>query len=262
MGVKPTSLASGLAGAFLLALFLSTGAVLGQSTMVGGRMEAVLALGPEAIPVSMDYRILPGPGVRAMGFSILLTGPARVDSLRAFREGAELPVALRELRPGYWTGEVSLDLPVSGSGQMPPPGATNREGEEALPTTPPEPLEVRLTYVVKDAWEGEGRVVLPTVALEWVPSDPHPRTFIGELLIPRGLSVVESFPTSVTSRPESSEGGAYEVALQGVPALLMLRTVTGEPPFLTLERSLDAFVILLLIIMGVVGVRFLRGGGG
>jgi hypothetical protein len=83
---------------------------------------------------------------------------------------------------------------------------------------------------------------------------------VARVTVPEGLTVTESFPTSVVGRPRGAEGGVYEVALQGVPSVLLLRVVQGEAPFLNLERALDILVIATLLAMGVAGVRFLKGG--
>ena len=63
-------------------------------------------------------------------------------------------------------------------------------------------------------------------------------------------------------RPEGAGGGSYQVALQSVPSMLILRMAEGEAPFLTLERILDILVVSILLVMGLLGVRFLRGGRG
>jgi hypothetical protein len=44
--------------------------------------------------------------------------------------------------------------------------------------------------------------------------------------------------------------------------MLVLRVVQGEAPFLTLERVLDILVVGALLIMGALGIRYLRGAGG
>ena len=41
--------------------------------------------------------------------------------------------------------------------------------------------------------------------------------------------------------------------------MLILEVVPGNGPFLTLETGLDLLVILVLLVMGAFGVRYLRG---
>jgi hypothetical protein len=43
--------------------------------------------------------------------------------------------------------------------------------------------------------------------------------------------------------------------------MLVLRIVPGEAPFLTLERVLDILVVTLLLVMGALGLRYLRREG-
>jgi hypothetical protein len=65
----------------------------------------------------------------------------------------------------------------------------------------------------------------------------------------------------VVGRPEEAEGGTYEVALQGMPSMMVLRVTEGAAPFLTLERVLDALVLSVLAVMGLAGLRYLRKTG-
>ncbi|MGW8268133.1 MAG: hypothetical protein ACWGSQ_17330, partial [Longimicrobiales bacterium] len=194
------------------------------------------------IPVEMEYRLLPDSGSREVGLTLLSPGSTRLLALRASWAGGTLPLTLLELRPHYWSGSVTLPT---------------REGERPAPA-----LTLRLTYEVDGGWEGPGRATVPILAVTWVPRDPHPRTFVARVDVPAGVTVTESFPTSVVTRPRGAEGGSYEMALQGVPAMLVLRTVQGEAPFLTLEGILDGFVVAVLLLIGALGVRYLKGGRG
>jgi hypothetical protein len=76
--------------------------------------------------------------------------------------------------------------------------------------------------------------------------------------IPEGLAVTGSFPTSVLARPRGTDGGTFLVGLQGVPAVMSLRVSRSGKGLLTLERGLDALVVLVLLVMGVMGWRYLR----
>ena len=219
------------------ALAFPWGAVAAQGSLLEGRMEVRLPSPGSLVPVAMEYRLLPDTGVREVGLTLLSPGGTRVIAPKASWAEGPLPLKLLELRPYYWSGTVTL-----------PPGGG--------------PLSLRITYDVAGGWEESGRVTVPILAAAWVPEDPHPRTFVARVDVPAGVTLTESFPTSVEVRPRGSEGGPYEMALQGVPAMLVLRTVQGDPPFLTLEGILDALVVAALLIMAAVGIRFLRGGGG
>ena len=209
---------------------------LGAQGVVGeATLEASLPPERGPIPVVLEYRLLPEAGAREVPVTLLTPGSTRLTAVRASVGGEDLSFTLEESRPHYWSGAVTL-LSTGDSSTL------------------------RLSYTVEDPWSGEGRVTLPVPAVGWVPRDPTPRTFVARVTVPEGLTVTESFPTSVVGRPRGAEGGVYEVALQGVPAVLLLRVVQGEAPFLNLERALDMLVVVTLLAMGVAGVRFLKGG--
>lgn len=233
---------SGALGALVFALgalALPGAAVGAQDALLQGRMEVGLPSPGTPIPVAMEYRLLPDSGSREVGLTLLAPGNTRLLAARASWAGGSLPLKLLERRPHYWSGSVTLP---SGGG-----------------FGPGDPVSVGLTYEVDGGWEESGRASVPVLAVSWVPRDPHPRTFVARVEVPAGVTVVESFPTSVMERPRGAEGGTYEMALQGVPAFLVLRTVQGEAPFVTLEGILDAMVVLTLLIMAGFGVRYLRG---
>jgi len=213
-----------------------------QDALLGGRIDLRLPSPGDLIPVAMEYRLLPDSGSREVGLTLLSPGSTRLLAVRASWAGGSLPLKLLELRPHYWSGSVTLPTPEEGS--------------------PAPPLTLGLTYEVDGGWEESGRATVPILAVTWVPRDPHPRTFVARVEVPAGVTVTESFPTSVVTRPRGAEGGPYEMALQGVPAMLVLRTIQGEAPPVTLEGILDAFVVAFLLLMGALGIRYLKGGRG
>jgi len=219
---------------------LSHASLEAQDALLDGRIEVRLPSPGARIPVTMEYRLLPDSGSREVGLTLLSPGSTRLLAVRASWAGGSLPLKLLELRPHYWTGSVTL--PTGGE------------------RSPAPPLTVGLTYEVDGGWEESGRATVPILAVTWVPRDPHPRTFVARVEVPAGVSVTESFPTSVVTRPRGAEGGPYEMALQGVPAMLVLRTVQGEAPGVTLEGILDTFVLVFLLLMGALGIRYLKGG--
>jgi len=196
-----------------------------------------VSLPPEAgpVPVVLQYRLAPEPGTREVGLTLLSPRGVRLAGLQVTGPEGEIPFRLQELRPHYWTGSMSLP-----------------QGGEAL--------RVRIGYSVEGGWSRDGRITLPIPAVAWVPSEPGPRTFVATVEVPEGVTVRESFPTSVTRKPRGSEGGVYEASLQAVPAMLVLRVARGPSPPLGLEGILDILVMALLLVMGAMGIRFLRGG--
>ena len=208
------------------------------------------------VPVVLEYRLLPDPETREVGLTLLSPGDSRLLSMRASWAGGDLPLRLLELRPHYWSGTVTLPARVEAQGE-----GGERGAMRALSPSAGEAVTLRLTYDVDGGWEDAGRVLVPILAVSWLPREPHPRTFVARVEVPSGVTVTESFPTSVVERPVGAGGGSYQVALQGVPSMLVFRMVRGEPPFFTLERILDILVVGALLLMGGLGIRFLKGGG-
>ena len=209
-----------------------------QGVLLEGRVEVDLPGAPGLLPVFLEYDLRPEPGTREVELTLLAPGATRLEAPDLGWGESDLALRLSEIRPRYWTGTLSL-----------PGGRADS-------------LTLRISYRVAESWEEGGRIVLPLLVPAWAPQEPHPRTFVAGIHVPPGLTVTESFPTSVVMRPDGAEGGRYEVALQGVPAMLVLRVVQGEAPFLTLERVLDILVVGALLIMGALGIRYLRGAGG
>ncbi len=215
----------------------SEGQLQGQDRLLKGELAVELPPAQAPVPVSLAYVFHPGPGATEVEFTLLAPGSTAIRALEARWGDGRLPLRLDEIRPRYWTG--ALPLPAVGQPS----------------------LSLQIDYLVERAWGDDGRIVLPLITPVWVPQDPHPRTFVARITVPPGLTVIESFPTSVVARPETAGGGRYEIALQGVPAMLVLRIVPGEAPFLTLERVLDILVVTLLLVMGALGLRYLRREG-
>ncbi len=158
---------------------------------------------------------------------------------------------MTEVREHYWEGSIAI-----------PPGV------EAVTDS----ILVEFSFMVEGGWEGsgagrgdaegrrgeEGRITVPLVVPRWAPENPGPQTFRARVRIPPGFTVTGSFPTSVLRRPRPGEEGIYEMALQGLPSMLILRVSPGGGAGMTLERGLDVLVILLLLVMAALGWRYLR----
>lgn len=154
-------------------------------------------------------------------------------------ERGEIPrIEMEELRKRYWEGSVPI------------PRESARLGDS---------LSLRFDYQVEGAWGRGGRIELPLIVPRWNPLQPTPTTFMATVEIPRGRTVTGSFPSSVLARPPPDAGGPFQLGLQGVPAMLVLHLAEGGGPLLTLPRFLDALVASILLVMGLLGVRYLRG---
>lgn len=228
----------------------------GQSTIRGAILEADLIQGPGPIPVTLELDVRPDSEAVDLPLTLLTPEDTRLSDLRASWEGGDLSLRVLQLRPHYWTGTVRLPVPT----ETPATGDSGAEARSLEPASR-SPVTLRIAYRVDGGWEGGRRIVVPVPAPTWVPEDPHPGTFRARVRVPEGLTVTESFPTSVVARPDGAEGGTYEVALQGMPSMLVLRVAQGEAPALTLEGVLDVLVVMVLVLMGLAGLRYLRKGG-
>jgi hypothetical protein len=154
-------------------------------------------------------------------------------------EPGEIPrIGLEELRPRYWEGAISIPREVAWPGDS---------------------LTLRFDYAVEGGWGRGGRIELPLVVPRWNPLQPTPTTFMATVEIPRGRTVTGSFPSSVLARPSPDAGGPFQLGLQGVPAMLVLHLAEGGGPLLTLPGVLDVLVVSILLVMGLLGMRYLRG---
>jgi hypothetical protein len=203
-----------------------------QGLLLDARMEAVLPSDPAPVEVRLTVRVLPGGESAGLPLTLLTADSTRVEGLTV--DGT--PLQLVQARPHYWT--ALLPLPGRGNGA--------------------EGLTLELAYAVHGAWGADDRITLPVPAPAWIPRDPQPRTFVATVAVPPGLGIVESFPTSVTLRPHGTQGGDYQVRLQSVPSMLILRMARGKMPLLTVERFLDLSVLFLRVFMGFLGIRYLR----
>ena len=236
-----------------------------QGFLLEARTEVTLPSPGSAVSVKTVFKLQPGHSAWEIPLSLLSPEPTQLGLIRAFIDGQELDVTLapgaqseteggeqglsssgppriflEKVRDHYWEGVVAL-------------GERAEAGRDSL--------SLEIFFSVEEAWSEAGAATLPLVVPRWVPDSPTPRTFLAEVSVPDGYTVTGSFPTSVLARPEPGSAGLYEIGLQGVPAMLILRTTLGRGTFLTLERGLDLFVVLILLAIGIAGLRYLRRRG-
>jgi len=235
-------------------LFLPCGPGVAQGVLLDARMQVILPSPGESVQVQASYKVQPQAGADEIPLSLLAPAPTRIQGLRAsLSEENSAPSAREGLAPSHdehsaFYFEEIRDYFSEGSVRL---TANRAEGGD--------PLFLHLSYSVEGAWTGGNRATLPLLVPRWVPAEPIPRTFLARVEVPQGRTIVGSFPTSVLERPPPGAGGVYEVGLQGVPSMLILEVVEGRGTFFTLERGLDLFVVLILLVMGAFGVRYLRG---
>ncbi len=223
-------------------------------------MDVRIPPAPGSVPVRVRYRLRAGLRAPGIPVEVLLLDGVRPGPLTAEVDGSAVPVHLREVRPGLLAD--TLPLPPPEEGPLPTPSGPGEPGGAAAP--PPEAgraVELALAYEVTEAGgdPADRRIVLPLPVVEWLPEDPGPGTFVAEVHVPPGTTVVESFPTSVLSGPEPGRGGILRLGLQGPPSALVFRVREGRGPLLTLPRMLDVLVLAIFGVIGAVGWRHLRG---
>ena len=241
-------------------LVLGIGSLLGpvhpgaaQGVLLDARVQVTLSSPGRPVDVRAAFKILPQAGAEEIPLSLLAPEHSSIQALRALlSEGAsdpfqveapDLPRAgdagfhLEEIRDHFSEGSIRLATHAGPGGDT---------------------LFLHLSYTVEGAWTDGGRITLPLVVPRWAPVEPTPRTFLAHVGTPQGYTIIGSFPTSVLNRPPPGSAGTYEIGLQGVPSMLILQVVQGKGTFITLERGLDLFVVLILLVMGVFGVRYLK----
>ena len=229
----------------LLAALLPGGAAQGQGTLLTARVEVSLPSSKDPIPVVSSFTLRPDRDAHSIPVSLLSPEPIRLLSLRVLIDGHELEsdgdegssFIFERVREHYWEG----------SAQLPPETQGTRDS-----------ITLQISYSVEGGWTEKGRATIPLIVPRWVPFEPLPETFTARIAVPEGLTVSGSFPTTVINKPDPGREGTYELGLQAVPAMLILRTEDGIGSPVTLERALDLVVVLILLVMGAAGIRFLR----
>jgi hypothetical protein len=225
-----------------------------QGFLVDAGVQITLPQSGSPIPVQLTYRLQAESGAAEIPLSLLTPDSTRVANIRMLVEDGDFspsaPLQEPMERAAFTLipvrdhfSEGSVEIPGRGSGS----GGS---------------LSLGISYTVECGWDDGGRVTLPLVVPRWIPEQPAPNTFTAVVEVPAGATVLGSFPTSVSSRPQPEEGGTLVIGLQAVPSILVLRTAFGDPPPLTTEGMLDLLVVLILLAMGGWGYRYLRGREG
>lgn len=209
---------------------------------VSGRLESARLRAVwegDAARVRVDYR-LRGGGLETarVPFTVLELGGGRVTGLAARAAGVPLDVVWGEGRGQRRSGTIRLP----GSGPV-------QAGDGAM--------DIVVTYTVRGALGRSGRAVVPVVAVAWPPAEALPGTFRAEVRPPKGLEAYDVFPAGLRADPGEEGGDVYRTELPVLPSILAFST-TAERPWLTLALALDTGVVLVLLVLGWAGVRYLR----
>ena len=196
-------------------------------TILEARLEATLENGPD-VAVRLTYRV-EAPGVDRVFFSALEIDGVRLEEVSAIASQEPLPVDLEPRSGPKLEGSIGI-----------PKGTADLE----------------LRYVVRGGATvtGDGlRVRLPCPILDLKLEETRSGLFTSGIELPDGLLVIDSFPSQGTAGAD----GTYRSELPLVPAFVSYRVSSGEA-LLTPTRVATTAVVMLLLTMGVVGVRRAR----
>ncbi len=205
----------------LLALLASAGAIR------EARLEAKVDEGRD-VAVRLAYRI-EAPAAEEVAFSALEIEGVAIEEVSAFAGETPLFVALE------------------------PRSGPKREGSIRIPKDT-DAFELR--YVVHGGVEAADdglRVRLPCAILSLPIEETRTGLFSSVVELPRGLSVVDGFP----SHPVAGADGSYRWELPLVPTFVAFRA-SSRAVLLTAPRIATTAVVVLLLAMGFVGIRGAR----
>ena len=241
MGVGGTTTGPAFA-AVVLATILGPG-VAAQDGSNGGVLSAV-----------MNVDLSDPRGFAAVEIVYGLTVPAS-DSEVPLTVLSPEPASVADLAVGGAGGAWQVDLPTSETVQ--------RAGVVRIaPSSSVRALELRIRYTVRTAATLVGRdvrYVVPVVAVDWPPPNPLPGTFRARIRLPADMVAYEAFPTAPGGLGGGmADTGAVSLELSVLPAYVSLRARRGGAPLFTVPRVVDASVVALLLILGLVGWRKMR----
>lgn len=209
----------------MLALLLLLAASGGQ--ILEARLEAEVPEGGD-VSVRLSYRIEKEVAERVR-FSLLEIDGVAIDEI--FAIAGEIP------------------LPV----EFQPRSGPRRDGVIGVPGGK---STIELRYVVKGGSkraENGFRARLPLAILDLEIEETRVGLFSSAIELPSGFSVVDGFP----SQPVAGRAGATNWELPLVPTFVAFRASAGDV-LLTPPRAATAAVAVLLLTVGVVGVRRAR----
>ncbi len=210
-----------------------------EGSLTDARVTAELTAVGASIAVVVEFRVEPGEETQAIPFTVIRFGDTQLSDVQGTLDGEPVPIRLQSGASSQSRGALSLSGDRMTSG----------------------PRLVRFEYQVDGAWSGSGdryRVTLPLIVVPWAPEEARPETFAAEIIVPEMLSLYGSFPTGDLQPATTNGQSHYRLGLQVVPSMLTLRASVGGPPFLTVTRVMDGFVVILLLAFGISGWRYLR----
>lgn len=209
----------------------------GRTVVRSARLTAEVPPSGADAEVRIEYRVALKGAAAPLRLEILGMGPASVDRFRVeTAEGTEGdPFALALERGSMRATTLPVPAPVPGSDEV----------------------TLSLAYRVTGAVERSGpgvRVRLPVLVLDLPPEAGGARIFRASVRLPDEWALSGGFPSGLVS----ASGGAWEVDLAAVPALVSLRGRSDGGWRPGLLEALDALAVMVVLGFGFVGWRHLR----
>ncbi len=90
-------------------------------------------------------------------------------------------------------------------------------------------------------------VTIPVAFINWKPKTALADAFVAKVQIPANHVLMPSFPALKWKLMDCGDSICYSFSLQAIPSWIRFRSYPGRLPFLTLDRAVDACVIVFLV---------------
>ncbi|MEO1052480.1 MAG: hypothetical protein AAFX87_17745 [Bacteroidota bacterium] len=123
-------------------------------------------------------------------------------------------------------------------------------------------FSVEISYEVlfsgNEVSKGELDIKIPVFYVDMKQQDTKEDYFTAKVSIPKQFHVYERFPTIAWAKSNEESINQYTFSLQVLPAMVRIKASANEPVYFTFYRTIDAAVILTLLIVGILCARFLK----
>lgn len=231
----PTSSATALFAGACLSWAILTAA---SETVSDAHVSAFVARPSGEIVVELRYRIVNTGTSDRIPISWLRVAQTRLSDVRATWDDAPATMAWEPGQGRVRRGTVDVAYPQAGSAVT----------------------ELALEYVVSQASDTEDNALsihVPLIQVDLKPEESRADVFVAEIVIPHGMSLVESFPVGAAAMAAASEDVRYQITLPVVPSFLRLELREGDSVF-TLPRVVDGVMVSLVVLLSLAAFVRLR----
>lgn len=115
-----------------------------------------------------------------------------------------------------------------------------------------EMAEIEISYTVKNV---NSMIRVPLIFLPFTPRSTQDNLFRATIHVPHEFELVDSFPTVIDDSHQVASENVYEVTLPVIPSMLRLDVAKISKGRVGTTEILDAFVIGVLLLLGIIGWR-------